>query len=343
MSHAIETRVAVVILNWNGRHHLERFLPSVVKFSEGSSIIVADNASTDDSLAFLAKNYPKIGLIKLKENHGFAGGYNLALDDVFSEYAVLLNSDVELTEGWLRPLLDLMDQHPDAAACQPKIRSLQEPNSFEYAGAAGGFIDYYGYPFCRGRIFDHLEPDNGQYDKTIKVFWASGACFMVRLEVYKKLGGLDAGFFAHMEEIDLCWRMLNRGYSIWSVSESHVFHLGGGTLHKSNPRKTFLNIRNGLAMLLKNSRPELLFLRILIRLVLDGVAGAKFLLEGNWKDTLAIIKAHFAFYGRISEYLAFRKQERLEGITWPKAQIYQKSIVFSYFLKGRKKFSDLEW
>lgn len=318
------TNVAVVILNYNGRNFLEKFLPSVVSNADGSEIIVADNASNDDSIAFLKNNYPQVRLIQLSDNQGFAGGYNAALKQITAEYYILLNSDVEVTPHWIRPIIDLMSANLEIAACQPKIKSFGQKTHFEYAGAAGGYIDWLGYPFCRGRVFDSYEEDLGQYNDTKEVFWATGACMFVRASVFHQLGGFDAHFFAHMEEIDLCWRMKNNGHKIFYCSDSVVFHVGGGTLHKSNPRKTFLNYRNGLAMLYKNLPANKLVYTIFLRLILDGVSGLKLLLDGSFADFWAVIKAHFAFYAMIP------KLERKS----PKevSQIYKKSIVLEYFV-----------
>lgn len=291
-------KVSVVILNWNGREMLRRFLPSVVKYSkmEGVEICVADNASDDDSCAVLEREFPDIRLIRLDQNYGFAEGYNRALQQVDATYVVLLNSDVEVTEGWLSILTDYMDKHLHIAACQPKILSQQNKSYFEYAGAAGGFIDRYGYPFCRGRIFDCLEVDNGQYDEVIPIFWASGAAFMIRLDIYRKEGGLDSRFFAHMEEIDLCWRIRSRGYEIHCVPGSVVYHVGGGTLKKENPHKTFLNFRNNLLMLYKNLPDRELTKVMRIRWYLDNLAVIVFLLKGDWKNMYAIIKARKEYH-----------------------------------------------
>lgn len=322
------TKVAVVILNYNGQKFLETFLPSVIENADGYEIIIADNASTDGSLAFLQNHYPTLKTIQLPNNQGFAGGYNNALKGIEAEYYVLLNSDVEVSANWTKPIIDLMDTDKSIAACQPKIRSYHQKTHFEYAGAAGGYIDWLGYPFCRGRIFDSYEEDKGQYDDTQEIFWATGACMFVRADVFHQLSGFDAHFFAHMEEIDLCWRMKNNGHKIMYSSGSTVYHVGGGTLHKSNPRKTFLNYRNGLAMLYKNIPADKLFSTILLRLILDGISGIKLLVDGSFADFLAVIKAHFAFYAMIP------KLERKS----PKnvSKIYQKSIVWEYFVKKQK-------
>ena len=326
--------VAVVILNWNGKNWLEKFLPSVVEFSTPtlSEIIIVDNASTDDSVEFLSKNYPGIHQICFNQNYGFTGGYNRALKQVNNPYIVLLNSDVELSPNWLEPLHRLMESDANIAACQPKILSYQAPDYFEYAGAAGGFIDIFGYPFCRGRIFDTIEKDKGQYDDARKVFWATGACMMVRNSVYQSLGGLDENFFAHMEEIDLCWRMQNAGYDIWVEPLSKVYHVGGGTLQSDSPKKTFFNFRNSLLMILKN-RPFLwAYLFIFIRLGLDGIAGMKFLLQGQWKHLIAILKAHFSFYRLQFKYWFKRGEIRRQSL------MYKGSIVFDYFIRKKTTF-----
>lgn len=322
------TKVAVVILNYNGQKFLETFLPSVIENADGYEIIIADNASTDGSLAFLQNHYPTLKTIQLPNNQGFAGGYNNALKEIEAEYYVLLNSDVEVSANWTKPIIDLMDTDKSIAACQPKIRSYHQKTHFEYAGAAGGYIDWLGYPFCRGRIFDSYEEDNGQYDDTQEIFWATGACMFVRADVFHQLSGFDAHFFAHMEEIDLCWRMKNNGHKIMYSSGSTVYHVGGGTLHKSNPRKTFLNYRNGLAMLYKNTPADKLFSTILLRLILDGISGIKLLVDGSFADFLAVIKAHFAFYAMIPKLE--RKSPRNVS------KIYQKSIVWEYFVKKQK-------
>lgn len=319
------TKVAVVILNYNGRKYLETFLPSVIEHSASFEIIVADNASTDDSVSFIRNTFPSIKILQNTDNQGFAGGYNTALQHISAEYYVLLNSDVEVTPNWIKPIIDLMDSDKSIAACQPKIRSFTEKTHFEYAGAAGGYIDWLGYPFCRGRVFDTYEEDLGQYNDTKEVFWATGACMFVRASVFNEMGGFDANFFAHMEEIDLCWRIKNAGNKIFYCSNSTVFHVGGGTLHKSNPRKTFLNYRNGLAMLYKNLPSNKLFFTILLRLILDGISGIKLLLGGSFSDFFAIIKAHFAFYAMIPQLE--RKSPKEVGL------IYQKSIVWEYFAK----------
>jgi len=327
--------VAIVILNYNGRHYLEKFLPTVLKYSEGYDIWVADNASTDQSIEWLGSQYPAVKTLLISENKGYAGGYNAALNQIDAEYYVLLNSDIEVTPDWVGPVIAFMETDKKIAACQPKIRAYDLPTHFEYAGAAGGYMDYLGYPFCRGRIFDTREEDLGQFDDEIDVFWATGACLFVRSDAFHKAGGFDERFFAHMEEIDLCWRLLNLGYRITFTGKSVVYHVGGGTLHKSNPRKTFLNYRNNLIMLFKNlpkgRRKKTLF----FRLVLDGLSSARFVASGAWPDVLAIIRAHFAFYKLMPTLLKEREQSTY------RAPLYYRSIVWEYFVLGKHRFSEL--
>jgi GT2 family glycosyltransferase len=329
-------RVAVVILNWNGKAFLTKFLPSVIEHSNNATVYVADNASTDDSVAFVLENFPSVKLIETGENLGFAGGYNAALKDLNEDIFVLLNSDVEVTENWIEPIVELMSKDTSVAACQPKILQEGQKEYFEYAGAAGGYIDRFGFPFCRGRMFETLEQDNGQYNQSQELFWATGACMFVRSSVYKELGGLDFDFFAHMEEIDFCWRAKRAGFKIMAVPNSTVFHVGGGTLSKSNPRKTYLNFRNGLELLLKNLTKSQLLPIVLIRMILDGVAAFKFLVTGHPRDFWAVFKAHLSVYKRIRHTLNKRS-----GNYPPIAGIYQGSIVMEYFLKGKKLFSQL--
>ncbi len=332
-------KVAVVILNWNGRSYLEQFLPSVLKNSpDYAQIIVADNASTDDSVSFLKEKYPQIEIISNKENGGYAKGYNDALKLIKAEYYILLNSDIEVSKNWIEPIIEFMDEKPNVAACQPKILDFHRKSHFEYAGAGGGFIDKYAYPFCRGRIFQELEQDKGQYNDVKEVFWASGACMFVRADIFHKLKGLDNDFFAHMEEIDFCWRAKNNDYQIYYHPESVVYHVGGGTLHKSNPRKTYLNFRNNFFLLYKNLEKNQLFVVFAWRLVLDGVAGLKFLLEGNWRDAIAVIKAHYHFYIAIGSLKKKRKDLKHKKV----AQIYQRNIVYEHFIKKIKTFNQLQ-
>jgi hypothetical protein len=332
-------KTAIVILNFNGKNYLEQFLPSVLKYSNNYTIYVADNASTDNSVAFLKQNYPQVKVLTLNKNYGYAGGYNKALQQIKADYFVLLNSDIEVTENWLDCIIDKMEKNPTIAAAQPKILSYHNKNFFEYAGASGGFIDYLGYPFCRGRIFDTLEIDNGQYNDERTVFWASGACLVVRSDVFFKAGMLDDAFFAHQEEIDLCWRMQKLGYKIYVFPQSKVYHVGGGTLNATNPKKTYLNFRNNLLLLHKNLDKNRLSI-IFIRLLLDGLAGIKFLTDLKPKHTLAIIKAHFAFYLMLSQ----NKQKRITSVSNSKPEgIYNKSILKAYYLKKQKTFKQLNF
>lgn len=332
-------KVAIVILNYNGARFLTQFLPSVISNASNAAIYVADNASTDNSVQILKEQFPDVQLIQLAINHGFAQGYNEALAQIDdATYFVLLNSDVEVTPNWVQPIVELMDSNPTIAACQPKIKDFYNKSYFEYAGAAGGFIDKLGYPFCRGRIFNVLEEDKGQYNDNVPVFWATGACMFVRADVYKQLGGFDGDFFAHMEEIDLCWRMQHAGYQIYYCGQSEVYHVGGGTLHKSNPHKTFLNFRNGLAMLYKNSSNNNLFLQVLTRLVLDGLAGAKFLFFDSWQDCWAVVRAHFNFYVQWKRWHQKRKTIIHKAHI---NHIYPHNIVWLHFAKGIKYYKDL--
>lgn len=338
----LSNKVAVVILNWNGKSFLEKFLPNVIKYSQNCQIIVADNQSSDDSVAFLKQHFPEVSIILNPSNDGFATGYNLALKQVKAEYYILLNSDVEVTEKWIEPIIELMETNPKIAACQPKIVDYNHPSKFEYAGAAGGFIDKYGYPFCRGRIFNVLEEDNGQYDTTKEIFWATGACMFVRAEAFWKVGGFDDDYFAHMEEIDLCWRMKNIGYQIFVEPKSKVYHVGGGTLNKLSPKKTFLNFRNNLITLTKNASPRFLFFKIFYRMVLDGVAAFKFLVEGSGSHFIAVIKAHFSFYAHLPSTLKKRDKMRLmDEFKDATTGVYEKNMVYLHFLKGVKSYSEL--
>lgn len=332
------TKTAIVILNWNTRHHLETFLPFLVKYSSSDdvSIVVADNASTDDSVTFLKNIYPQIRLILMDKNYGFAEGYNRALKLVEAEYYIILNSDIEVTPNWIEPLIDLLEKNTEIAACMPKLRSYFDRDSFEYAGAAGGFIDKLGYPFCKGRVFESIEKDFGQYDGTYPVFWATGACMVIKSKIFHELGGFDPYFFAHQEEIDLCWRLQNHGYKIYCTTKSVAYHLGGGTLPKSNPHKTFLNFRNNMVLLYKNLPRRKWWSIILIRLILDGVAALKFATGNNPGEFWAVFKAHMSFY----RYM-LQKKHSLKTSFEPLQMIHKKSIVFEYYLLKKKKFSDL--
>jgi GT2 family glycosyltransferase len=328
-------KIAVVILNWNGIKLLEQFLPSVIQFSEQATIYVADNASTDDSINFVKQNFPTIKIIQNDGNYGFAKGYNLALKDVNAEIYALVNSDIEVTENWLKPILETFDTEKHTAIIQPKILDFKNKEYFEYAGAAGGFIDKYGYPYCRGRIFATVEKDNGQYDDSCELSWASGACFFIRKEVYDELEGFDETFFAHQEEIDLCWRALNEGYIIKYNSKSVVYHVGGATLNQSNPQKTYLNFRNSLLMLVKNIPKKGLFSIIFTRMILDGIAGIRFLTQGKFGHTFAVLKAHFSFYCISLNYLKHRKDFQTK-------QYYTvESIVYLYYVKKLRVFKEI--
>ena len=328
-------KIAIVILNWNGKKLLEQFLPSVVKNSKEAKIYVADNASSDSSVSFVKSNFPEVKIIQNNKNGGFAKGYNDALKNLNEDIFCLLNNDIELTNNWLTPILEFYKSNPKDAIVQPKILDYNNKNKFEYAGAAGGFIDKFGYPYCRGRIFNTIEEDYNQYNKIDDIFWASGACFFITSSLFKKLNGFDESFFAHMEEIDLCWRAKNLGYTVKYVPDSTVYHVGGATLKNTNPQKTYLNFRNSLFTLVKNAKGNLFYL-VFIRLILDGIAGIKFLIELKPKHTFAIVKAHFAFYRRLSSLLNQRK------VIKPSVKYYQKkSIVFQYFIKKKTTFNSL--
>lgn len=335
---AIKLKTAVVILNWNGSTFLKRFLPGVIRHSgDECGIIVADNCSTDDSVDLLEKEFPSVRLILNPTNGGFATGYNMALKQVEAKYYVLLNSDIEVAPGWLTPLEQLMDSDENIAACQPRIRSFHQPERFEYAGAAGGFIDIFGYPFCQGRIFQHLEEDTDQFNETKEVFWATGACMMVRADVYHQMGGLDDDFFAHMEEIDFCWRAKQHGYKIMYSPDSKVFHVGGGTLPKKSWKKTYLNMRNNNIMLCKNLPKRYLIPVMLTRFLLDLVAALKFLADGGWHDLWAVFRAHVSFYRTLPSTL--RKRRKIPGVVV--SQMYKGNIVFEHFILRRKYFNQL--
>ncbi|MBI2271304.1 MAG: glycosyltransferase family 2 protein [Bacteroidetes bacterium] len=336
------TKVAVVILNWNGRTFLEKFLQGVLTNSlSAAEVIIADNASTDDSVIFLRSRFPHVRIIENSVNGGFAKGYNDALKKVEAEYYVLLNSDVEVAPGWIEPVIQLMDRDNSIAACQPKLLSFHNRNQFEYAGGAGGYIDKYGYPFCRGRIFDSFENDNGQYNDTREVHWATGACLFIRASAFHKAGGLDEDFFAHMEEIDLCWRLKNTGHKVMYCAQSMVYHVGAGTLAKNSPRKTYLNFRNNLILLCKNHAHQFFWIKLFLRMTLDAIAGLKFLLSGDVDHFVAVLKAHGSFYSTFSRTLQKRKQLKKEVKVYSTSAIYNRSIVVDYFIRGKKYFGDL--
>lgn len=328
-------KTAIVILNWNGKKLLEQFLPSVINYSKEADIYVADNASTDDSIAFLEKNYPQIRLILNKINGGYAKGYNDALKLVDADILCLLNSDVEVTENWLQPIVNVFSKKKDISIIQPKILDYNQKDYFEYSGAGGGFIDALGYPFCRGRIFDTIEKDKGQYNDTTEIFWASGACFFIRKNVFDELNGFDEDYFAHQEEIDLCWRARNKGHKIYYVGSSSIYHVGGATLKNSNPKKTFLNFRNSLFTLTKNLPSQRLFLVLLSRLLLDGLAGIRFLFQLKFLHFIGIIKAHINFYRYFVKILKKR------GTLLKMGAYYRKSsIVWTYFVRNYKHYGD---
>jgi len=339
--------VAVVILSWNGRKFLEQFLPPLLKTSYPNvTFYVADNASTDDTVHFVSENFPSIKIIRIEKNYGFAEGYNVALRQVEADYYVLLNQDVEVTPGWMEPVIALMEKDPKIAACQPKIRAYHDKEWFEYAGAAGGFLDRHGYAFCRGRFFRTTEKDIGQYNHASEIVWGSGACLFIRSKLYHALGGLDAVFFAHFEEIDLCWRLKNAGYSIWYCPESVVYHVGGGSLPQGNPHKTYLNFRNNLNTLVKNLPSGNLFSGLFIRYMLDIISAYKLLLSGKAADYFAIVKAHWYFLTHLSDLMLKRKEvwETVERnkISSPNMKgFYTGSIIADYFLRRIRKFSDL--
>ena len=328
-------KVAVVILNYNGLHWLKQFLKTVVEKSSNADIYVADNASTDLSLSFVENHFPQVKVVKNKNNSGYAAGYNHALQEICADYYILLNSDVEVTDNWITPIIDVMENDTTIAACQPKIKHHTNKLSFEYAGASGGFLDKFGYPFCRGRIFEKIEIDNGQYDDSTEVFWASGACLFLRSTAFYEVGGFDWDFFAHMEEIDLCWKMKNKGYKIMCIPTSTVYHVGGGTLANGSRLKTYLNYRNNLLLLYKNLNPKNRNLILFIRLCLDGISSLKFILEGRPLHILEILKAHLYFHFKKGP---FRKKRPSEF----KVKLGSKSIVFAYFFEKKRRFSQLK-
>ena len=336
-------KLVIVILNWNGEQMLRTYLPTVMRYSREEAVVyVADNASTDGSLAFLKRDYPQCRLIELEKNWGFAEGYNQALKMIDAEYYLLLNSDIEVTHHWLTPMIEYMDNHAEVAACQPKLLSIYDRDRFEYAGASGGFLDRFGYPFCRGRIFDTVEADNGQYDDAAEILWATGAALMIRSKDYWEAGGLDARFFAHNEEIDLCWRLRIRGRRIMCLPESYVYHVGGGTLPKSNPMKTFLNFRNNLTMLYKCLPEEELASVMRWRWVLDYMAAWEMLiLKRNIGDFKAIYRARWDFQRWKKDFEADRKaiQSSRKAEKIPEQRMF--SLLWQYYVKGRKTFAQL--
>ena len=342
---ANHAQIAVVILNWNGEKLFDTFLPSVLKYSnsENIEIIVADNASTDNSFNHLKQFYPSVKIVSLETNFGFAEGYNQALKNVEAEYLVLLNSDVKVTENWIENCISTFEKDNKIAAVQPKILSYSNPKYFEYAGAAGGFIDKFGYPFCRGRILNRIEEDFGQYNQQSQIFWASGACIFLKNSAFKNAGGFDGDFWAHMEEIDLCWRLKNSGFKIVYEPQSVVYHLGGGTLSYGSPKKIYLNFRNNLFMLFKNL-PRQQFKRIfIIRMILDGVAAIKFILGFNFREFWAVVKAHASFYRNLQKLISKRRQIQKQVAVKEHAEVYSKSIMWKFFIQKKRKFSDLNF
>lgn len=334
-----ESQVAVVILNWNGQKYLEQFLPSVIQNSGNAKIVVADNASTDNSVEFVQKNYPEIELIINSENGGFAKGYNDALKKVDAEFYMLLNSDIEVTPNWLAPLIEQM-KDPQVAGCQPKVKAYNSQVSFEHAGASGGFLDRNYFPFCRGRIFNSIETDFGQYDGATEIFWASGACLLIRSELFHSAGGFDEAFFAHMEEIDLCWRLKKMNYKFMVCPSATVYHIGGGTLPYTSPRKVYLNFRNSIMMLIKNHEGVLLP-KLFTRLCIDGIAAIRFLMIGEFKQFNAVWRAHFFAYGNMKTLLKKRKAIKNASTTFNATGLYKGSILTAYFFKGITEYSKL--
>lgn len=332
-------KTAIVILNWNGKSFLETFLPTVISSSKGARVIVADNASTDDSVAFLNANFPTVEVIQNSSNGGFAKGYNDALKHVDAEFYVLLNSDIETTDNWLEPLLDCFSDER-VAGCQPKVKSYQSKGDFEHAGAAGGCLDINYFPFCRGRILSTVEDDHAQYNGQQEIFWATGACMAIRSKCFHEAGGFDEDFFAHMEEIDLCWRLKRNNYRFLVAPKSVVYHVGGGTLPYNSPRKTFLNFRNSLFMLTKNHQ-GLLFPKLFWRMMIDGLAALSFLAKGEFKQFGAVFNAHMAFYGKLNTFLKKRKALKSTSTTFNSTGMFRGNLLWNYYVKGVKKYSDL--
>jgi GT2 family glycosyltransferase len=337
-------RVSVIILNWNGERFLKQYLPVLIKYTqpELAEIVVADNGSTDNSLLLLRNDFPNVRLITFDKNYGFAEGYNKALDQTDTEYTVILNSDVEVTPEWLLPMVDYMDKNTDVAACQPKILAFYDRSRFEHAGAAGGFIDMFGFPFCRGRVFTEVEKDTRQYDDVSDIFWASGACLFIRTDVFKKEGGFDADFFAHMEEIDLCWRLKNRGYRISCVPQSVVYHVGGGTLNTEHPHKTYLNYRNNLLMLYKNLPANKLWIVLIARYFFDYIAALQMYVTGKKPNALSVLRARSDFAVMKLFYKEKRKENLSKSIKKDISGIYNGSMVLARYIFGRNKFSELK-
>ena len=332
------SHTAVVILNYNGEKFLQQFLPSVLGYSEGAEIVVADNASTDQSIPLLETQFPTVRRVQLDQNYGFCGGYNRALKQVTADYYVLLNSDIEVTPNWLSPMVQVLDNNKSVASVQPKILSFRQRDKFEHAGAAGGFIDSLGYPFCRGRIFDHVENDAGQYDDALEVFWSTGACMMIRAEAWHRFGGFDEDFFAHMEEIDLCWKLHRAGQKVWYTGKSSVYHVGAGTLGYGHPRKTYLNFRNGLFLIYRHLSSAELTYKLPFRILLDWAAALQFLVKGDPGNWLAIFRAHAHFFKNLSRERVKRRRIQKDYPSYSRAGIRSSMIVFDYYLRGKKTF-----
>jgi GT2 family glycosyltransferase len=332
------SRTAVVILNFNGEKLLPLFLPSVIQYSPQAEIIVADNASTDESVSLIRLSFPEVRIILLDKNYGFCGGYNRALGQVDADYCVLLNSDIEVTPRWLDPIIDLMDNDPKVASVQPKILSYTDRNKFEHAGAAGGYIDSLGYPFCRGRIFDHIEEDHGQYDDQREIFWSTGACMVIRSQLFKALNGFDEDFFAHMEEIDLCWKLHRQDLRVMYCGRSSVYHVGAGTLEYGNPRKIYLNFRNGLSLIYKHLGPGELIYKLPLRILLDWVAALRFAIGRDAHNAVAILNAHRDFFANIEQDKRKRKEIRKTNPGYSQTGIMKGSVVFNYYVLGKKTF-----
>jgi GT2 family glycosyltransferase len=330
-------KIALVILNWNGKPLLEKFLEGIIQKSPEAEVIIGDNASTDDSIDFLRTNFPNIRIIQNDRNYGFAGGYNRILEQVEADYYILLNSDIEVSDNWINPVITLMERDKRIAACQPKIRSYHDKTKFEYAGAAGGYIDWLGYPFCRGRVFDTIEEDKGQYEDDKQVFWATGAALFVKTDAFRKAGGFDEDFFAHQEEIDLCWRLQRDGYTIYCCPTSTVYHIGGGSLPKSSPQKNYLNFRNNLYMLYKNLPASEFYMILVLRLFLDSVAFFKILIGDGLKNALSVIRAYIDFFKNMNKMKVKRCKEEVYVNT-----IFPKSLLWEYYFRSRKFFSDLK-
>jgi GT2 family glycosyltransferase len=336
-------KVAVAILNWNGEKFLRQFLPGVWLHSkEEAEVYVIDNASTDGSIDFIKNSFPEVKIITLDKNFGFAGGYNRGLTSIQNEYFVLLNSDVEVTPNWIKPVLSYMESVKGMVACQPNILDYHRKDWFEYAGAAGGYIDKDAYAFCAGRIFFEFEMSEGQFEKNEEVFWASGAAMFIRRDAWNEVHGFDEDFFAHMEEIDLCWRLKNRGYKIGACRQTSVFHYGGGTLDRQSPFKTYLNFRNNLYMIVKNYRNSSLFVKLIRRMSLDGIAGVRFISEGKFSHFFAVIKAHFSFYASYAKMVQKRKSELSFSSQPNLTGIFEGSIIKHFFLRKKRKFSQLD-